>query len=468
MRKGFWLRMGLFLLISGTLLSQEKTKVAVFPFENQGDAFYDWMGYGISHLLSETFEATGAMSVVPQDSIYEATLNPNVNLKNVYDGAVSPSFMIYQAGWKAPYAVLGQFRVVGDTTIEIRYKYVIFARRALTQTQEFKGKFGRYTDVYLTYLKWSEMMFADLIGWNVPIDRKGVENAQSILRKRIADYDGFEEYINKWQTLKHYDAAVRLADAKDYDRALTYFDLASRFDELRTLNITQNKSRVYVLRGVALGEENKEAAEKDFLSAIASDSMNPEAYYNLANIYKDRSDWEKAEQNFQKALTIQPAMTAAYINLGYIFGQQGDWQAALKSYQRAQSLDAKNPMIAYYAGVAYDNLGDAQQAKKCYEEALSMDSTIAGAHMNLGIYYKLNKDLTRARVHYQRAITYDHANAMAHRNLGILLMNNKKEIAQAVYHLEKTLELDPNQEDAALIKKNLDILKKKLPKKKKK
>lgn len=458
-----------FFILGALASAQDKTRISVFPFENKGDAFYDWMGYGLSYLTGEVLEATGAMEFVPMDSIYNAELDPNINLKNIYEGTVSPSFQLYHANWKTGYALLGNFTVNGDTAIEINYKFSILQRRALSQVHTVNGKFGKYTDVYLTYLKYAESLFADMIGFNVTIDRAGVIKGQDKLRSRVADYDGLQVYIKKWLAIKHYEAAIRFTEEKSYDNAIRYFGLSAAYDEYQTLNIAENLAKTYVLRGTAAyNDKNRDAAEKDYLKAIETDPKNADAYYNLGNVYKEKEKWDDAEQNYQKALTISPDMTAAYVNLGYIFNQQGDFNSAVKSYEKAGTLDTKNPQILYFHGVALDNLGETAPAKAKYEEALSLDSTIAGAHLNLGIIYKQMKDLNRAQKHYQRALTYDPGSALAHRNLGILLMNNKKEAAQAVFHLEKTLELEPDQDDAGIIKKNIEILKKKLPKKKKK
>jgi len=440
-----------------------QSRSSVFPLETS-DTQPGWLSFGLSQLVSEGLQAGGALNVVSQDSVFGSYVKGDA--EGLFGGILRPSFLKDHLDWKANYTVIGQYSVSGDS-LKVGIRIGTIDQKIFTSPSYVNGKFKKYTDFYLTAVRLMEAVYAGFISQTtIVIDRAVIVKSKDRIRQIVADYEGYESYIKNWLTLKYYDAAMSMTAEKKYNQAIAFFQVTDNMNVQKTVNATANLSKVYVRRGndyFNLGKSD--LAEKDYQAAIAADANNSEAYYNLGNIYKDKKDYDAALTQYKKSIEIDPKNVEALMNTGYVSIQQGRNSEAAVAYENALKIDDKNAAGHYYAGVAYDNNLDTANAARHYERAIELDKTMAGAHLNLGVILKMRKNFTAARAHYESAITYDPTNALAHRNLGILLMNDKKEGAQAIIHLEKTLELDPNQDGAATIKKNIEILKKKPAKK---
>lgn len=454
------------ILIFGIANGFSQTKISVFPFENKSDSKYEWLSYGLSQLMSEGLNGSGKLQSVNSDDIFQAALSTDINPRSLYDGLVTPSFLKYHLDWKSDYSVLGNFSIAGDSMV-INIRTCSILRKTFTTPMTVKGKFEKYTDFYLTNIRLMEAVYAQLITLTpVTVTRDDIEKSNDRLRQFIADYEDYQAYVKNWMALKYYDAAMMAATDSKLDDAISYFKRSMVVDELKQLNSAANLSNVYVLRGNKYSVEKKwPEAENDYKAAVELHPKNADAFYNLGNVYKEKNDWENAILQYKKALELNSNFFEAQVNVGFASLQQGKYSEAIVAYEQALKIKPDDAMTVYYAGTAYDQNGDASNAVKFYRKAVDLDKSIAGAHLNLGILLKAQKDLKGARIEYENAITYEPNNAVAHRNLGILLMSDKKEAAQAVIHLEKSLELDPNQDGADIMKKNIGILKKRIKKK---
>ncbi|MBX7150128.1 tetratricopeptide repeat protein [bacterium] len=460
MKKIVWIL--LFSITSGFA----QTKISVFPFENKSDSKYEWFSYGLSQLMSEGLNGSGKLQSVGNDDVFQAALSTDINPRSLYDGLVTPSFLKYHLDWKSDYSVLGNFSIAGDSII-INIRACSILKKAFTTPITVKGKFEKYTDFYLTSIRLMEAVYAQLITLTpVTIAREDIEKSNDRLRQLIADYEGYQAYVKNWMALKYYDVAILTTADYKLDDAIAYFKRSITMDESKQLNSTANLSNVYVLRGNKYSTEKKwPEAENDYKAAVEQNPKNADAFYNYGNVYKEKNDWENAIAQYKEALEVNSNLFEAQVNVGFASLQQGKYSEAIVAYENALKIKPDDAMTVYYAGTAYDQNNDASNAVKFYRRAIELDKTIAGAHLNLGILLKIQKDLKGARIEYESAITYEPNSAVAHRNLGILLMNDKKEAAQAIIHLEKSLELDPTQGDADIMKKNIGVLKKRVKKK---
>ncbi|SFV58183.1 Oligosaccharide repeat unit polymerase Wzy; O-antigen ligase [hydrothermal vent metagenome] len=136
-----------------------------------------------------------------------------------------------------------------------------------------------------------------------------------------------------------------------------------------------------------------------------------------------------------------------------ILERQGQWskleKIAFKSYQ----LNPNRLRISAYLAQAKQHLGKYQEAEKYFTQALSLQpfnintlSFFARAMVDSKKYQK-SKEL------YEKAIKIYPNWAKAHKNLGVLLYNYFKDIKGAKDHFKKALELNPNIDQAALLKK---------------
>ena len=456
------------LYLSGTIvLSQEKTKISVFPFQNKSDKSYGWLSYGLSNMLTESMNGSGAFDALSQEQIYKATSDPEINLLSALEENPAPVLTKYQSSWNTNIFVVGNFTVASDSLI-LYARVCDLSKSSCSSPITAKGYFQDYKTFYFLMSRFMESIYAELKNNGLPLTAAALTNSQNKTRLLCADYEGYKAYIKSWMALRYYEDGLSSVNAAKWDDAIRSFESAQTYDETNTLSISSNLSKVFVLRGNQFYQQSKwDEASKDFSSAVALDPKNSEAFYNLGNLYKDKKDYDNALLNYKQSLDIDPSSFDACMNTGYVNIEQNKFSDAAAAYEKAISINETNATAHYYAGVASDNSGDAVNAIKHYRRAIELDQKLAGAHLNLGVLLKQQKDLAGARKEYELAVSLDPNNATAHRNLGILLMNDKKEYGAAADHLQKCLDLDPAQPDASIIKKNIGILKKKSGKKKK-
>ncbi|KAB2878941.1 tetratricopeptide repeat protein [bacterium] len=449
-----------------TLAAQEKTAISVFPFQNKTDKKYEWLTYGLSYMVTESMNNTGIFNAVPQDQIHKAVSDPGINLDSVLDGKPNLVFAKYQSTWNTNIFIIGSFTVNADTLI-IQARVCNLIRSSCSSPVTVQGAFHDFKGFYFLMAQLTESLYDLLISFDVNLTRDAVTNSRDKTRQLAADYDGYKAYIKSWMALRNYDDGIAASSLNKYEDAVRFFETAKILDESNALNLGSVLSKTYLLRGNQLyGQSKWDEAAGDYTKSIQLNPKSSEAYYNLGNVYKNKKDYDNAITNYRRSLAIDSTNLDAYRNIGFVCMEEGRSSEAVAAYLKALSVDDKKATSHYYAGLAYDKNGDAVNAAKYYRRAIELDNTLAAAHLNLGILLKLQKDLAGARKEYELAVQYDPHNAAAHRNLGILLMNDKKEASLAALYLQKCLELDPDQPDASIIKKNIGILKKKAGKKK--
>ena len=452
---------------SHILIAQDKTTISVFPFQNKSDKQYEWLSYGLSYMINESMNASELLEGVPQDQIYKAVSDPGINFTSVLDGKPNLVFAKYQSNWNTNFFTIGNFSVSADTLL-INARVCNLYKKNCGSPITVEGSFRDFKDFYFLMGRLTEALYNELISYDVGITRVAVEKSRDKTRQLSADFEGYKGYVKGWMALRYYDDGVSSANMNRYDDAIHFFESAQTFDETNLLGVPSSLSKVYLMRANQFSEKTQwDEALSDYKVAIQLTPKNGEIYYDLGNMYKNRNDYDNAVKNYLKSLEVDPNRFEACVNMGYAYIEQGKYSDAVSAYEKALTINDSNASTHYFAGVAYDNNGDALNAIKHYRRSIELDNSQAGAHLNLGILLKQQKDLIGAKKEYELAIQHDPNSSTAHRNLGILLMNDKKESAQAVFHLQKCLDLDPDQAEAAILKKNIGILKKRSGKKNK-
>jgi tetratricopeptide (TPR) repeat protein len=124
---------------------------------------------------------------------------------------------------------------------------------------------------------------------------------------------------------------------------------------------------------------------------------NPDAHFELGQLYHATGDWSKAEWHYNIALGFNPArrdVQAAVVKLQFDKGDRsrGEWAANTYISQVASSPDQ---LLAL--GAAFEKQGLDDYALKCYQDALKMAPDSSTVNRQLGYYYlaKGKKDLAK-------------------------------------------------------------------------
>ncbi|MBI2086189.1 tetratricopeptide repeat protein [Candidatus Daviesbacteria bacterium] len=130
-------------------------------------------------------------------------------------------------------------------------------------------------------------------------------------------------------------------------------------------NTHNNLGDVYGRRG------DKQAALKEFQTAIALKPNYGDAYHNLANTYRELGQNDKALENYQNALKYNPTLWQSYQNIAAIYFEQKKYDLTIENFQKAIKVNPNNLNLRLNLGIIYLKTGNKEKAKEVFNLILS-------------------------------------------------------------------------------------------------
>ena len=147
--------------------------------------------------------------------------------------------------------------------------------------------------------------------------------------------------------------------------------------------------------------EEKEKA--DLLRQIDRRFENPDAHYQLGQVYQGEGQWAKAEYQYNTALSFDPAYRRAQAAIVKVLKSSGDEAKA------AMSADIYISQVSGSAGeslklaLAFQKEGLDEYALTCYRQALRLAPNSAKVNRQMGYYYLSKGDRERAKDYLSRS-----------------------------------------------------------------
>jgi len=119
----------------------------------------------------------------------------------------------------------------------------------------------------------------------------------------------------------------------------------------------------------------------------------------------ENEDAEAAVQAYEQAVAADPKLLGAHINLGSLLHEAGDTRRAERVYRDAMKTCGSDPVLLYNLGVLLEDLGRKTEAVETYEAALRGNAALADCHYNLALLcqeLKKPKDAIRHMAQYRR------------------------------------------------------------------
>lgn len=205
-------------------------------------------------------------------------------------------------------------------------------------------------------------------------------------------------------------------------------------------------------RGVELYEASQFAdACRCFESALDIDPEFAHAYYYLGMARGALGQFEDAADAFTMASYFSPVMSAAYLGLAEAQWKQGDARVALQSIGRALELDDRNPESHKLRAALLVEAGDVPAAIASYRQAIELRADDAAAHASLG--YLLFNDCAQYELgasHLERALEIDPDNLFALCNHTLVLLAHRAQPEAAVRVADRLLARHPELHEARL------------------
>ncbi len=116
---------------------------------------------------------------------------------------------------------------------------------------------------------------------------------------------------------------------------------------------------------------DKQAALREFQTAIDLKPDYGDAYHNLANTYRELGQMDKALENYQNAIKYNPGLWQSYQNIAAIYFQAKMYDKALANIQQAIKINPNNLNLVDNLGLIYLTMGQKDQAKQVFQAVLN-------------------------------------------------------------------------------------------------
>jgi len=150
--------------------------------------------------------------------------------------------------------------------------------------------------------------------------------------------------------------------------------------------------------------EQKKAA---LLKTLDRKFENPQAHYELAQVYQAERLWTKAEYHYNIALRFDPAHREAQAAMVKVFLDSGDTAKAKTYADIYMNQVAGSASGSYRLGTAFQKQLLDEYAFDCYMQALHLAPDSARVHRQLGYYYLSKNDKVRGEEYLKRSFQLD-------------------------------------------------------------
>ncbi|MCX6581925.1 MAG: tetratricopeptide repeat protein [Candidatus Aminicenantes bacterium] len=239
---------------------------------------------------------------------------------------------------------------------------------------------------------------------------------------------------------KSVDAPLRVGidffEKRDYENALTYFDLALDEDPMN--------AEIHYYMGMCYKENNVGMAVTEFINAIKLDPTYIDAYYMLGVAYMALKEYQTASNYFEKALELNPENQEVLFQLRLINTILEKNNSAFEFLQEISDVES-NILIKYYIGINYVKIEKYDQAELIFNEVISKDPDFIPAYLGLG-YVSLGLGNWSAGIdQLSNILSSAPANEEIHYILGLLHLGNN-DFRSALNELEELYKINKSSE----------------------
>lgn len=233
-----------------------------------------------------------------------------------------------------------------------------------------------------------------------------------------------------------FNEGVKGYQAKEYDKALSNFQLASKI-------MPQDTTAILYSAYTQDAKQDYAGARTTYNQLLALDAYKtkpvPVTVYNrLLQIAREQKNEAEAKQVLQKALVAYPnnkTFLLEDLNLSMQGGAGGD--AAIDKIGKAITADPNNASLYAVRGTLYDQQKKSDLALEDYKKAIALDPNSFDAQFNAGI-----NNFNRAAALYTKASKMDLKTYQVQGKK--VEAEGKKYFEAALPYFEKALALQPN------------------------
>lgn len=206
---------------------------------------------------------------------------------------------------------------------------------------------------------------------------------------------------------------------------------------------TPNSASLYATRGAIWYEnENFDEAIADLERAISIDSLQPDFYHVLADVYMDYYRSRLALNTMERAGTAFPDRIPTLLKLSEFQYILQLYNESLFTLERIRNIDPQNAEMFFMFGNVFKEMGRESEAQSAYQSAVENDPELIDAWVKLGQMLAEN-NAPQAERYFENALRIDSNNIDALHAKAYFLSNHKDNLdgAIALYKKINTLDL---------------------------
>jgi len=150
-----------------------------------------------------------------------------------------------------------------------------------------------------------------------------------------------------------------------------------------------------------------EARKVNLQESLDSKFENPQAHYELAQLYHAEGLWAKAEYHYNIALSFDPANAEAQAAMVKLFIDSGDMTKSKNYADIYVNMVGGSAVQSLRLAMAFQKEQLDEYALACYQQALELAPTSARINKQMGYYYLSKNDNDRAKEYLVRSFQLD-------------------------------------------------------------
>ncbi len=358
--------------------SNDRTMLAVLPFENLGAQEDEYFADGITDEITNRLAALARLGVISRTSTvqYKETtksirrIAEELNVDFVLEGSVR---------WSR--------NPEGNGRVRVNTQLV----RVSDDTHIWSESYDRIiSDIFAVQTDIAEEVARRLDLTVLEPERQALNTAPT---------ENLEAYDFYLQGREHEENGWAYLDNREFDLAISLLERATELDPDFALAYVRQSylhSRLYFF-SVDRSEERRARSRTAVNRALEIDPDFPEAHWASAFYhYWCLSDYARAAEIFEAVQKVRPNIDPQV--LGYIQRRQGKWQECVDTLERAVRINPRDTQIIYELGGACLSLHRFESAEAYFDRVLEIHPDHLPAQLGkITIRIQKDGDITAAR-----------------------------------------------------------------------
>jgi len=222
-------------------------------------------------------------------------------------------------------------------------------------------------------------------------DKKDFDKALEYYNKSVKAFPGYSDAYNDRGTLFY--------NYKKYEQALDDYNIAINLVSSEPHYLSNRGRTYYILNQLDL-------AKRDFAAALKKDPDNLRAISGMSLYLTKTGDYSKAKAYINKMLKIDPKSHDAYYNLANNYLEQGFFNEAINNLNKA--VDLKNDVGLYYrlrGEIKGRYMNDLDGSLNDLNKAVELDNNDYIAYNNIGLLNVMQGNVETAEEMFKKSLS---------------------------------------------------------------